>query len=114
MLNLGALVLPNQNRTVTLQRVATAGGSYNDAGEWVPAVAATVNIAATIQPVSGRQLLDMPEGIRNEARWTIWTVNTVALNDRITYQGDAYRVVFVWPRNVEGGFYRAALGLVTP
>lgn len=111
-LNLGRIVLPHQNRTVSHTVVTAAGGSYNDNGEWEGATAEPVSIQATIQPVTGQQLLDMPEGIRAEAKSTLWTRAVVNINDQIRSAGKSYRVIFVWDRDFEGGFHRAALGML--
>lgn len=67
------------------------------------------SIMAAIQPATGNQLMDVPEGLRTEARWLCWSRSIMKVDDIITHDGIKYRVVFDWPRN-EGGFYRAAIG----
>lgn len=84
-------------------------GSYVN-GFWVEGAPVVTPIRAAIQPVSGRQLQDMPEGVRSIVSHVIWTRSIVTLNDRITLQnGEVNRVIHVWPRP-EGGFHRAAIG----
>lgn len=92
-------------------RTRRTAGSYNDDGEFVEGASATITIRAAIQPASGRQLMDLPEGIRTEARWLLWSRTDLTLDDHITSQGLTYRIMFVWPR-LDGGFTRAALGLL--
>lgn len=96
---------------VAVTRSRNAAGTYDADGEFVPGAAAALAIMATIQPVSGRELKDMPEGIRNEARWLVWSRSDILVDDTIAYKSENYRVLFVWPRD-EGVFYRAAIGLL--
>lgn len=71
-----------------------------------------VSIKGAVQPARGAQLLDLPEGMRTEASWLLWTRSAVAENDEVeTADGARYRVMWLWPR-AEGGFYRAAMGLL--
>ncbi|KQV83240.1 hypothetical protein [Rhizobium sp. Root1220] len=105
-----AIAIDGEAVNVLLTTKAT--GSYNADGDFVPGAPTTSTIRAAIQPVKGNQLLDMPEGIRTEAGWMIWTRSAVAVDNQITSGGILYRVLFVWPR-MEGGFYRAALGRET-
>lgn len=88
-----------------------AGGYWNDDGDWVPGGPSTSTIRAAIQPASGRQLEDLPDGIRNEARWLVWSRSEIRLDDEIGHAGSRYRVMHVWPRD-DGGFWRAAAGLL--
>ena len=65
-----------------------------------------------IQPTSGRQLLDVPEGVRTKATSFLWIRASVKVRDEIeTSNAAAYKVVHLWPRE-EAGFNRAALGLL--
>lgn len=58
--------------------------------------------AAAIQPVSGRVLLDLPEGIRQEVSLVAWARTMVAPQWEILYGGEKFRVVHVWPRPMDG------------
>ena len=99
--------------SVSVSRTTRAAGAYTDTGDWVDGAATTKGIRATIQPVKGNQLMDMPEGIRTEAGWMCWSRSEIAVDDVITSKAITYRVLFVWPRD-EGVFYRAALGRDIP
>lgn len=92
-----------------VQRIRKAAGGYNLDGDAVPGSPSTVPIMAAVQPASGRQLMDLPEGLRTEAQFIIWSRSTIEENDRITYAAETWRVVFVWPRPNDG-FFRAAMG----
>lgn len=104
-----ALAIDGEAVNVSLKR--EAAGHYDGDGNWVPGSATTSTIRAAIQPASGRQLEDLPDGIRNEARWLVWSRSEIRLDDEITHGGSCYRVMHVWPR-ADGGFWRAAAGLL--
>ncbi len=94
---------------VSYRSVTAASGVWNTAGEWEPNAATVAVIEAAIQPAKGTALMDMPEGIRNEAEWLGWSRTAVVTNDEINHNGVWYRVIFIWPRKVDV-FTRFALG----
>jgi len=94
-----------------MTRTRQGADTYDDGGNLIPGANTTMAIKAVIQPVKGNQLMDMPEGVRSEAGWMVWSRSEVKEDDRITNAGVTYRVLFAWPR-ADGGFYRAALGKV--
>lgn len=126
---------------IPIIRSRSAPGFYDVNGDFIRGQSARAKIMATIQPVRGNQLMDMPEGIRTEAGWMIWSRSEIRLDDVIGSTGGGflsfgpylllfagnqlvfnaqpaidsitYRVLYVWPR-MEGGFYRAALGRDVP
>ena len=102
-----AVAIDGEAVNVTLTRAGPGG--YNDDGEWVEGAPTTITIRAAIQPARGNQLMDVPEGMRTEARWLLWSRSEVKVDDTITAGGISYRVMHLWPR-MEGGFYRAAIG----
>lgn len=106
-----AIAIDGEARNVS--RVSRASGSYNADGEFVDGAATTTSIRAAIFPASGNALKDMPEGIRTEAGWLAWSRSSLAVDDQIVDGGVTYRVMHAWPRP-EGGFYRVALGRLTP
>jgi hypothetical protein len=95
--------------SVTLRAVAAAGGSYDSGGKWVANVAGTSTVQAAVQPARGNALMDLPKGIRTKAEWFAWSRAVIVVDDEITYRGISYRVIFAWPRAVDG-FVRVALG----
>lgn len=104
---------------VTLSRASD--GAYNDDGDHIPGASTTIPIKAVVQPASGNQLLDVPEGMRVSstptgaqvnAGWLLWSRSEVRLNDHVFDAGVEYRVMYLWPRR-EGEFFRAALGRLT-
>lgn len=109
VLMLGAAAIAIDRLAVNVSLTRTAAGAHNDDGEWVPGASTTTTIRAAIQPATGNQLMDVPEGMRTEARWLLWSRSEVKTDDEITSKGVRYRVMHLWPR-MEGGFYRAAIG----
>ena len=104
-----AIAIDGEAVNVSLTR--RAAGANDDDGNWVPGAPTTSTIRAAIQPASGRQLEDLPDGIRNEARWLVWSRAEIRLDDEITHAGSRYRIMHVWPR-ADGSFWRAAAGLL--
>lgn len=92
---------------VTVGHIVKGGSWVNH--KWVENNAGAVNIQAAVQPASGRQLMDLPEGVRTEAKFLLWTRSTISEDDLITFGGETWRIVFKWPRPMDG-FNRAALG----
>lgn len=88
----------------------TQSHTKNAEGERVDGSPTDTPIRGTIQPAKGAQLMDLPEGIREEARFLLWTRSSVQLNDVVKDGARAYRVMFLWHRR-EGEFTRAAVGL---
>lgn len=98
-----------------------APDDYDADGKAVRGAQTTATIRAAIQPASGHQLNDVPEGMRTSsdpkgvqtnAGWLLWSRSEVKVDDQITSKGIVYRVMYLWPRD-EGAFYRAALGRLT-
>lgn len=104
-----AIAIDGEAVAVTLKRAAA--GHYDDDGNWIPGSETSTTIRAAVQPASGRQLMDLPEGIREEARWLVWSRSEIRKDDTIVHGGQSFRVMFVWPR-AEGAFWRAAMGLL--
>lgn len=77
------------------------------------AIRGAIQPGQAIGAAKGNQLLDLPEGVRVEATWLLWTRAAIAENDVVkTADGRRYRVIWLWPRE-EGGFTRATIALLT-
>lgn len=100
-------------RAIAMVRRRRGPGDYDDGGTYIEGLPVSAPIKAVIQPASGDQLKDVPEGLRTEANWIVWTRTDLELDDVIDASNVSYRVVYVWPR-AEAGFYRAALGRISP
>jgi len=109
MIDLGELVIDQEaNALIT---VRAKSGAYDTAGKWIagPAVD-TPDLKAVVQPAGGRKLNDLPEGVRASAQFFLWTRFDLALDNVVLYAGEQWRVVFAWPRRVEAGYTRVAIG----
>ncbi|SHF60892.1 hypothetical protein SAMN02745157_2533 [Kaistia soli DSM 19436] len=68
-----------------------------------------IAIRGVIQPAKGNQMQDMPEGVRIDAGWLLWTRAEVGEGDIVAdAAGLRYRAMWLCPR-AEGGFVRAVL-----
>lgn len=106
-----ALAIDAESETITWRQ--RSPGSYDGRGNGIGESWTDTQTAAAIQPVSGRELQDLPEGVRSKVTMVGWTRSEVAENDQIIYRGDTYRVYAVRPRPMDG-FHRIALGKVSP
>ena len=96
---------------VNVEHKPLAAGSYDTGGNWVGTTGGPITISASIQPIKGAMLKDVPEGVRSEATKVAHTGVALENGDFITHKGKDYRVLHVWDHEI-GGFTRAALGLV--
>jgi hypothetical protein len=86
---------------VTLRRPDSSGGYVN--GNYVPAATTDTTIKGSIQPASGRELLDFPEAQRVKISRKIYTVVELRIgdddtqndSDRIIYDNEIFKVVKV-------------------
>ena len=95
-------------RQMTLQ--TRSHGAYNDRGNFVPGALTSAPFMGAIFPIGGRELNDMPEGIRVEASQMLWTRTAIVTDTQVLDGLTSYRVLHVWDRSFEGGFFKAALG----
>lgn len=95
-------------RAVSVEVRSRSKGTYDAKGNGIPGQLSCTYTNATIQPVSGAVLRDLPEGLRTEATHVGWSVLQIALADEIVYSGSVYRVLHVWPRP-EDGFTKFAV-----
>lgn len=94
--------------------VARAAQGARVNGVYVPATPTTINIDASIQPVTGRVLRDLPEGQNADESVVIFTTTQLLTRtpssdpDVITIGGEPYRITRVDTFGViSGGHYRA-------
>lgn len=107
--NLAALAIDGEAFPMTLR--ARTSGTYDEGGKWIPGSPVDLPIMAAIQPTTGANLEDLPEGLRTEARMFLWTRSVVKMDDIVIDGSSSYRVIFIWDRQRDGGFTKAALGL---
>lgn len=106
-----AIAIDRLARDVSLRRNSVK--TYDEDGNYVAGGLMVKTIRAAIQPARGKQLMDLPEGVREEARWLAWSREPIMLDDIIANRDQTFRVMFVWPRDEGlGNFWRVAMGLV--
>lgn len=77
---------------------APAIGTYRDDGVAVFSTPPEpIPTFAAIQPFSGRNLRDLPEGIRDDAALVGWSRTSLDTNWTVIYNGVSYRVLRAWP-----------------
>lgn len=97
--------------TVTRRAAPTTDGR----GRVVAGAASTFAIAASVQPVSGRDLLRLPEGLRTRELVAVFTSGALRTNDDATrappdtfaWQGATYQVEKLEDWGPVGGYVKA-------
>lgn len=95
-----------------LIHVADTGGDYNKRGRWVNNPRQEVAFCGSVQPFrgSGSMLHDVPEGVRNEAKFRLDSEREINIDDVVIYDGLRYRVCHKFPR-ASKSYSRVALAL---
>lgn len=99
----------------------TAAGSYVD-GFYVDGGVSSFNIDASIQPVTGRETLAVPEGYRAEETRVVYTTTELraltptSIGDVITYKSEPWEVIKSeqWPDLAGSEFTRAYIARRPP
>lgn len=78
-----------KNETITITRKST--GSYEN-GHYVEGAGTNSSIQANVQPLSGSQILQLPEADRKKESLSILTESEVRINDIVTRGGKTYEV----------------------
>lgn len=92
-MGLRGVIASLQTGTYTVTR--RAAGAYVD-GRYQPGATSTVEIVASVQPVTGRTLQDLPEGQRGEETRVVYTETEIRSHgpgiepDRITLDGETW------------------------
>lgn len=109
MLTLG---VTDGDETIGLAVITRGADSYDVNGNGVKgADNDPVDIEADIQPVTGKTLQDLPEGMREEVEHFLWTPYDLKTDHKVVYKGLTHRVFKTWERR-EDGFTKAAIGVI--
>ena len=99
-----ASVLKKRAKSVTLKR--PSAGTIVD-GFQQPGTPVASTILAVIQPMSAKELRNVPEG-QNTVQWySVWALSQVLVKDVITYEGIDYTIQRAIGRP-EGEFWKAS------
>ena len=119
-MSLASAVLALSNGTYQVTRFAA--DSYDAEGRLVKGAGSAVQVVASVQPVNGRDLLRLPEGLRTKelralfATSALQTANEVAGTraDQVLIGADTYEVQTVEDWSTSGGFWKAIAAKVEP
>lgn len=112
IMDLSPTVLDLASGTYTVTRYSGAGG-YGSDGIFAAPATSTFTIEASVQPVRGRELQRLPEGLRSEEVRAIFTPTALRcaapgqLPDRISIGGESWQVEVVEDWSDLGNYYRA-------
>ena len=88
-----------------------AAGSYDASGNWTKGTASESTITMMVVPATGRELKDVPEGIREEVLYAGYTSSTITKDSEVDYNSETFRVIYIFPWLV-GAFHKVMLGKV--
>lgn len=89
-----------------LSTVNRPGADTTVDGFRVPGADTVLSIDLYMQPMSLKELRNVPEGQNTLSWFNVWAVDALKVKDKITYENEVYTVQRNIPRP-EGGFYRA-------
>jgi hypothetical protein len=88
--------MPIRNETITITTGAKSGGSYDGKGRWAAgAVDEPIPIEANVQPLNGREILQLPESDRTRQTLKIYSDEALPANSIVTrsFDGLKYEVL---------------------
>lgn len=114
LMDLSGAVLSLSSGTYTVTRYAAA--SFSSTGRVSAGTSSTFSITASVQPVSGREIDRLPEGLRAREVLALYTDtalqtrnSTAGAPDVVSIDGSAWEVQTVENWNSLGTFYKALL-----
>ena len=106
-----AIAIDMEARTCSYLPGEGKNGHWDADGRWNSAPRAFIPIVGAAMPSRGQELRDLPEGIRDEARWVFYTRAAIDTDGIIMIDGQEYRILFLWTRTFDGNYRKAAMGL---
>ena len=80
-------------------------GSF-DGGFYIEGGTAEVNVVASVQPLSGREIQLVPEALRNAGTVRIYSKALLSNQDMMTWQGNSYEVQVDYNWKSTGNYYK--------
>ena len=92
----------------------SAAGAWQ-AGRWYEGVAATASIVASVQPLGGREMQALPEGVRTKSGIVVYSTSEIVpqgrlnadLGDTLIWKGVRHECINVEPWDTNGRYWRA-------
>lgn len=91
--------------TYTVSR--PAADTYDTNGRLNTNTPTTFDFTGMVQPVTGKALDRLPEGLRQSEVVTVWSPTELRNRDRFSYQSDTWEVQQLENWNTLGAYYRA-------
>lgn len=114
---LGPAVLAAFGAPTAISVLRRAAGAYDgDTGKWAPAdETTTTEVEAAVQPATPKEIAQLPENERTSKAIRIYTSLRLLTSDsagaieadRVTWQGETYRVLKVNDWAVQAGYYES-------
>jgi hypothetical protein len=106
--------MPVMDLSSTVSRFATGtyvvtrdARTYGADGRLDTTPSSTFQVTACVQPVAGKDLERLPDGMRTRDVLTIFTATELKEKDVVAWSGRQYEVDQVEPWSELGGYYRA-------
>lgn len=109
-MDLSSVIASFLTGTYTVTRASA--GAYGSDGVYVPAGTSTLSAPACVQPITGRELQRLPEGLRSSEVRVFYTVVELrcaapdVAPDRVSINGSTWQVERVEPWNELGNYFR--------
>jgi hypothetical protein len=93
-------------RSYDIPRRRPAADTITD-GYAIPGAPTSDTIFGTVQPLSGKELRNLPPG-QNALDWrNVWSLDELFLRDQLTIEGVTYVVQQVDPWQIDGQYWKA-------
>lgn len=83
--------MPIRNETITITTGAKSGGSFDSKGRYSLGATTSAEALANVQPLNGKEVLQLSEGDRTRQTLKIYVDDPVLANDRITRNLDGLK-----------------------
>ena len=104
---------PDVGTPVVISRTTTPTMSHGRAGSLS---ASTTTINASVQPMPSKELMLLPEGLRNQgvvAVFSQYELLTTPIPDRFQYRGETWEIIQTTDWSLSAGYWRSQATRVT-
>jgi hypothetical protein len=104
LMDLTAVIASFATGTYTVTR--PGADTYDTNGRLVAGSTSTFSVEACVQPVTGRALDRLPEGLRQSEVVSVWAPLEMRNRDTFVYEGETWQVQESKDWNTLGGYWR--------
>lgn len=83
--------MPIRNEIITIVTGAKSEGSFGDKGRWSEGSTISVEVLANVQPLNGKEILQLSEGDRTRQTLKIYSDDQIPANARVTRNIDGLK-----------------------